>query len=197
MAQVPAQLVDERRGVVRRPVGVHPDQVERSPVDVLPRPGGVGDPAAESLPHQAGDLGEEAVEPFLHRAQRHPPRAVPGGHRPEPVAVGVARDEAGAEGAQFTAGDEHHLGAARPQGLGPLRAVREERPQLLGREIHRERREPHLQPGRRGVLRGDAQPLRIAAGYPYRVAVQPLGDHRHVRADRLGVEDRAGVVVAG
>ena len=54
-------------------------------------------------------------------------------------------------------------GTAAPQVLGAFGAVGEVRQQLRGRQVARERREPHLQPCRGGVLAGDGQPGGVAA----------------------------------
>jgi hypothetical protein len=200
MGEMAAQLVAEGAGVVRGPVGVHADQVERGPVDVLPGRAGVGDPAAEGRADGRRRLGEEGVQPGrpLRRGGpaahtvRHPRH-----QGPQPLAVGGARHEPLAEDAHLASGDEHHLRAPLPHRFRPAGAVGEERQHPPGRKVHREGREPHLQTHGRGAAGGGLQALRLPPRDPDGVAAQDLRDHRHVPPDVLGGEHLAGQPPAG
>ncbi|MFC6929614.1 hypothetical protein ACFQHO_04090 [Actinomadura yumaensis] len=111
--------------------------------------------------------------------------------------MGVTREEAVGEGAELAAGDERHSRAVLPQGLGTLRAVGEERQDLLWGKVGGERGEPHFEAGVGGVPGGGAQPFGVAAGDAHGVAVQVVGDDRHVVPDLDGVEGLSGEAAAG
>src|SRR5262245_16438826 len=81
--------------------------------------------------------------------------------------------------------------------LGAVRAVGEQRRELLGGQLARERREPHLQAFGRGEFAGDAEPCGITAGDPHGRAVEFPGDDAHLAADHAGVEVRSAVLPAG
>ena len=74
---------------------------------------------------------EIALEVLEHRAEGHPPLQVGGGHCVQPVLVGPAGKETLAEDANLAAGHEHDLRAGAAYRLGTLRAIGEERQQML------------------------------------------------------------------
>lgn len=197
MSKEVPQVRAERGGVLRGPVRVDADQVERRPVDALPGAGGVGHPSAEAVADGRRGLGEKGVDVVEYRAEGHPPVQVRGDHGRQPVQVGVAGEEAVAEGADLAAGDEHHVRADLAHRLGALRAVGEKRQRLHRVQVYGERGEPHLQPGVRRVPGRDGQPFRFAAGDAHGVAVQVFGDDRHLPPDGLGVEGLPGQAVSG
>jgi hypothetical protein len=170
--EVLTQFLAEPIGVGRVPVGIGCHDVERLPVDVLPRAGRVGHRAGEALSHRGGGLGQEAVELGGQRGERGIVLLTGGLQAADAVEEVRARQEAGREQGQLGPGDQHHPGAGTPQVLGPVGAVGQQRRELAGRQFAGERGEPYLQARGRGSLGGDGQPLGVAAGYPHRGAPQ-------------------------
>src|SRR5262252_5139494 len=80
--------------------------------------------------------------------------------------------------------------------LGAVRTVGEQRRKLVGGQLAREWREPHLQPFGRGKLAGNAEPFRLSAGDPHGRAVEFPGDDAHLAADDARVEVRTAVLPA-
>src|ERR1700678_1757458 len=185
--------------LVRRvPVAVHRHDVEWRPVDLLPRPGRIGDLPAEPRPAVRRDGGQVVAELSAHRAHVRAEQVR------DALGEGIAGDESGAEQAQLAPGDQHHVRPGLPQLLGPFRAVEQDRGRVLAGQLARERREPHLEAGVRGQPRRDLDPLRVRSGDPHRGAVQlPCDDLKfaldlgwvEVRAAGLAGRREAGVVV--
>src|SRR5215471_13113230 len=80
--------------------------------------------------------------------------------------------------------------------LSAVRAIFEQRRELVGGQLARERRKPHLQPLGRGEFAGDAEPCGLTAGDPHGGAAQVSGDDAHLAADDVGVEVPAAVLAA-
>src|SRR5690242_5578229 len=81
--------------------------------------------------------------------------------------------------------------------LGPVRAVGEQGRELVGGQLARERREPHLQPLGRSDFGGGAQLGGLTAGDPHGRAVQFPGDDAHLATDDVGVEVLAAAPAGG
>jgi hypothetical protein len=104
----------------------------------------------------------------------------------------VARHEAPVHDGQLDPGNEHDAGSGLPQPLRPPGAVGEQHEELIGGQLERAGREPHLQPQLGGAAGGEFQPLRITAGDLDRVAVQVITDNGQLPPDHLAVETLAG-----
>ena len=194
--QLPAYLLAERAGVARVPVGVDGRDVERPPVDRLPRGGGIAHRAAEPAPDRLDGRGEEAVQPGGHRAECPECLLVAGLQAVDAVVDRAAWQEPGAPQAQLAPGDKDDAGTGPAEPFGPLGAVREQRRHLPGGELAPDRREPRLQARRRGEFRGGADPLRPVAGDPHRGAAQLAGDDPHLAADDSRVEPHPRALAA-
>lgn len=103
-------------GDLGRPVEIHADDVEGTPVDALERYGGVGDLAAELRADTCHGVAEEFVHAGTELADLLP-QAIPVcrvQQEGEPVGHGVAWQEPLVHEAQLGADDEHDLGAPSP-----------------------------------------------------------------------------------
>ena len=114
------------------------------------------------------------------------------GEEREPFLEGVAGKEAGREQAHLRSRTHHHPSPAPPNSLGPLRAVGEEREQLLLRETVGEGAEPDLEPRVGRVPRGDLESVGVAAGDADGGTVQVVADDLHLAAHDVRIEGLAG-----
>ena len=162
----------------------------------LPHAGGVGQRAAEPAAGRLGRRGQEAVQLAGQRGIRGVQLLPAGLQALDPLIHGAAGEEPAREQRQLAAGHQDHVRAGPAQVLGAVGAVGEQRRQLVGGQLARERREPHLQPLGRGELAGGAEPPGVAAGDPHGGAAQLPGDDAHLAADDVGVEVLAAVVTA-